>query len=104
MNFLRFAHRALGWLVLLLELPACQSDGPQAEARAQEAVRTYVQQQVEKCGDRRYVPGAFTLLVKFSDQVGTRYQLQHTYSVVWDKGDSIVHTNTFFVDSSGTVH
>ena len=63
-----------------------------------------MQQRVEgRCLGRRYVPGAFTLL-EFSDPTaGTRYQVQHTYSTVWDKGDSSVYTHSFFVDSSGTV-
>ena len=104
MNLSQFTRHTLGCLALLLALPACQSDDPQSEARAQQAIRTYVQGQIEKCAGWRYVPGGFTRLGKFSDNAGTRFQMQHTYSTVWEKGDSSVHTITFFVDSSGTVY
>jgi hypothetical protein len=107
MNVSPIACCALSRLALLLWLPACQQGHPQAEARARQAVRAYVQRQVEgrgACvGGCRYVPGAFTLR-EFSDHHGTRYQVQHTYSAVWAKGDSIGYTDSFFVDSAGTVH
>ncbi|MDO7847313.1 hypothetical protein Q5H92_13150 [Hymenobacter sp. M29] len=54
-------------------------------------------------GRWRHVPGAFTRLVEFSGRAGMRHQMQHTCGAVWDNGDSIVSTNTFFVDSAGPV-
>ena len=72
----------MGCLALLLALTAYQSDDPQSETRAQRTISTYVQGQVEKCAGWRYVPLGFTRLAKFSDNAGTRFQMQHTYSTV----------------------
>jgi hypothetical protein len=106
MNVSQCLGRTLGWLVVL-GLAACEPGHRNAEARARQAVQDYVRQRVEgrgACPGRwRYVPGAFTRIVEFSGRAGTRYQMQHTYGAVWDKGDSIVSTNTFFVDSAGAV-